>query len=85
MKRELYFVTIQIEQERDMMAAEEVTSRYRGMMEEKEAALLFVEEVREKLDQLVVVKNELVVAGKAIGERYQDIATLNYDIDDLYC
>ena len=54
-KQELYFITIQMEKERDMMAAEEVISKYGKMKEDAEAAERMRSQNQAKLDEFDTV------------------------------
>ena len=58
-KQELYFITIQMEKERDMMAAEEVISKYGKMKEDAEAAERMRSQNQEKLDEFDTVSEKV--------------------------
>lgn len=55
MKRELYFITMQMNNERDMMASEEVISRYGMMKEENDEAIRMRDDNQGKLDHYILV------------------------------
>lgn len=83
MKRELYFITMQMNNERDMMASEEVISRYGMMKEENDEAIRMRDDNQGKLDHYILVLEQIKQMEAKLAVLYKKITNLNEENGDL--
>ena len=82
-KRELYFVTTQIEVERLQHTNEEIVSRYGYMQEKHDEAMEFHKENKRKLDEFDAMCERIKVSQGETAERDEQIVFLKTHIENV--